>query len=69
MKDDAYILGILVIAMAIFLLITKIRSLYNKKLYEKMKDSPFGEVGIWVFIAGLILSGVKLISEEICAQL
>ena len=54
-------LGGSLIFLGILLLIIKISSFNNEKLYKKLEKSKFGDLGIWVLIAGLLIPGLKLL--------
>lgn len=54
-------LGGSLIFLGVLLLIIKISSFSNEKLYKKLAKSEFGDLGIWVLIAGLLIPGLKLL--------
>lgn len=55
------VLGGSLIFLGILLLIIKITSFNNEKLYRKLEKSEFGETGIWILIATLLIPGLKLL--------
>ena len=58
---ESSILGYICISVGIILLVIKILSLNNEKLYNKFKNTEFNDAAFWASSVGLILLGLKLI--------
>ncbi len=54
-------LGVSLIFLGVLLLIIKISSFNNEKLHKKLEKSKFGDLGIWMLIASLLIPGLKLL--------